>query len=201
MHKVIIEPAVASEADVAARLTFMAYHRFSYDIFGQVGEYAAHDYFRKLWRHGRNRFGCDYSFIAKLDDEPVGLMTCYPSSLIMKLVGPTIRQIFLIGGVRFIWHFLTHLGNFYHFASNQDCQPNELYVATLSVLPEYRRMGVGAEMLRFARRTTLEQGLKRCALHVNAENADGIRFYERNGFTKAPPIEHRATYFRMVYSV
>jgi ribosomal protein S18 acetylase RimI-like enzyme len=128
-------------------------------------------------------------------------MTCYPSSLIAKLVGPTIRQLVYIGKAAFILHFLVHLNNFYYFTKGTEIDPAEFYVATLSVLPEYRSQGVGSEMLRYARKLAREQGFKRCALHVTAENKDGIRFYERNGYKKSGPAREQAAYFRMVYSV
>lgn len=196
-----IEPASANEAALAAKLTFMAYHRFSYDIFGPIGEAAAHEYFRRLWIHGSNRFGHCHSHIARLDGEPVGLMTSYPSRQIKKLVGPTVRQLVHIGKGAFLFHFITNLSNFYYFASDLETLPDEYYVATLSVLPEYRNMGIGAELLHHARALTRELELRRCTLHVNAENEGGIRFYERNGFAKARPVEKKATYYRMVYSV
>ena len=199
--KIAINPATPQEAIVAAKLTFMAYHKFSYDIFGHIGEEAAHKYYRLLWLHGYNRFGYQYSYLAKTDNKPVGLMTCYPAPLIKKLVIPTFRQLIYIGKGKFLLHFITHLNNFYYFASNQETYPDEFYIATLSVLPEYRGMGIGAELLEYARKLTREQSLRRCILHVNAENEKGIRFYERNGFTKAKPVEKQASYFRMVQSV
>ena len=161
MNEIQIQPASPKEADIAAQLTFMAYHRYSYDIFGQVGKHAAIDHYKKLWQHGDNRFGYRFSYIAKVGNKPVGLMTGYPAPLIKKLVSPTIRQLIRIGKFSFIRHFITHLTNFYYFASNQECQKDEFYVATLSVLPEYRSLGIGAEMLRHARKLTREQNLRR----------------------------------------
>ena len=201
MHNIYIEPASPKEADIAAKLTFMAYNRFSYDIFGNVGEKAAQEYYKRLWLHGYNRFGYRFSYISKVSGKPVGLMTCYPSSFITELSGPTIWQLIRIGRLAFICHFITHLINFYFFASNQETLPDDFYIATLSVLPKYRGLGIGAEMLRFARNLALKQNCKRCALHVNAENEDGIRFYERNGFTKTSSPEKKAVYYKMVHSI
>jgi len=201
MCKVRIVAAAPEDFNAAAELTFMAYHKYAYDIFGEIGAEGAIDHFKKLWRHGHNRFGYHYSYIAKSDDKPVGLMTCYPSALITKLVGPTIRQLICIGKFSFLRHFIVHLNNFYYFSKGAETNASEFYVATLSVLPEYRSKGVGTEMLRYARKLTREQGFKRCTLHVSAENKSGIRFYERNGFSKAPPIEEQVAYFRMVKSI
>ena len=200
MKEIQIANASPEDADVAAILAFAAYHKFSYDIFGEINEEAARDYFKKLWLHGENRFGHCYSYVAKTQNKTIGLITCYPTPLIRKLVYPTVWQLINIGRFKFIWHFLTHLENFYYFSSTQDLKPNEMYIATLSVLPEYRCLGVGTKMLQYACNLSKEMGLKYCTLHVDAKNNGGIRFYERNGFTKAPPIEN-VNYFRMVHSV
>ena len=196
-----IRPAVPEDAETAAKLTFMAYHVFSYDIFGKIGEEAAHKHFEGLWKHGYNRFGYKFSYIANKDNNTVGLITCYPGQMITKLVLPTLRQLIYLGRGRFIFHFLTHLNNFYHFASSQETNEDEFYIATLSVLPEHRNMGIGAELLKFANVLAAKQDLQKCSLHVNAKNTDGIRFYEKNGFSKAKPFDKNATYFRMVHSV
>jgi len=201
MDKLTILPGTRNEADVAASLTFMAYHIFSYDIFGEVGEERATALFKHLWLHGNNRFGHQYSYIGWLKNSPVALMTCYPAPLITKLVPPTVWQLVRAGRLAFIWHILSHLDNFYYLASSHDIPANEFYVATLSVLPKHRGCGIGAEMLSHARELTEILGMRRCTLHVNAENKDGIRFYERNGFVKTETSESTSNYFRMVNPV
>ncbi|MCL2400418.1 MAG: GNAT family N-acetyltransferase [Defluviitaleaceae bacterium] len=200
MNEINIVGATKEDADLAAQLTYMAYHKFSYDIFGEVGEAKALVYFKKLWMHKSNRFSYRYSYIAKFDNVPVGLMTCYPSRLIEKLVGSTVWQLICIGKIHFFRHLVTHTENFYYFARNAEILPDEFYVATLSVLPEYRNHGIGAEMLKYARKLTKDENFRRCVLHVSAENNDGVRFYERNGFTKALPFDKPPVYFRMVDS-
>ncbi|MCL2016900.1 MAG: GNAT family N-acetyltransferase [Defluviitaleaceae bacterium] len=196
-----IETGIIEDVDTAAELTFMAYHKFSYDIFGKVGEETAISYYKKLWLHGSNRFGYKFSYVAKMDGKPIALMTCYPSYAIKNLVAPTVRQLFIIGKFSFFCHFITHLSNFYYFSGSQDVYNDEFYIATLSVLPQYRSKGVGAMLLNHARKITQDYNLRRCVLHVSADNTDGIRFYERNGFHKANPNESPSTYFRMVCSV
>ena len=194
-------PAKAEDCNAAGNLSFMAYHKYSYDIFGQIGEAAATDYFCKLWLHGNNRFGYHYSYVAKLAGQTVAIMTCYPAKHIKKLAKPTIRQLFKIGKSSFAGHYLSHLSNFFHFSNSREFGPSEFYIATLSVLPEYRSMGLGAYLLRFARKLTAEHGCTRLSLHVNADNKDGLRFYQRNGFNKATPYDQGMAYYRMVYTL
>ena len=198
INNIHIKPSSPAEADTAAKLCFMAYHKFSYDIFGQIGEEAAIERFKQLWLHGNNRFGYRFSYTAEINNKAVAIMTCYPSPQIKKLAAPTLWYLTRIGKLPFILHLISHLPNFYYFANDQEFPACEFYLATLSVLPEYRSMGIGAKMLQHARKLSRDLNLQNCSLHVTAENEGGIRFYERNGFKKAPPQYKSPTYFKMV---
>lgn len=58
----------------------------------------------------------------------------------------------------------------------RQCLLKELFVAESS-----RSEGVGEALLRWSASYALEQGCGRMDWNVRAENADGIRFYERHG--------------------
>jgi GNAT superfamily N-acetyltransferase len=176
----------------------MAYHKYSYDIFGQVGKDGSHHFFGELWKHKNNRFSHSHSFLGWYNGSPVSLMTCYPQTFVEKLVNPTLWQLIRIGRLRFIGHLLTHLSNFYYF-THMESSADDFYIATLAVLPEYRSKGVGAKMLKFARNLAKERGFRYCSLHVSADNGKGLRFYENNGFKKANSYEAAPAYYRMVY--
>jgi len=56
------------------------------------------------------------------------------------------------------------------------------WIATIGVLPEYRRRGIGRQLLR-----ACEARLKtpRVRLSVRASNSDAIRLYEQEGYERA----------------
>jgi ribosomal protein S18 acetylase RimI-like enzyme len=57
-------------------------------------------------------------------------------------------------------------------------------IETLSVLPEARGIGVGAELLGAARREASARGAESMAVGLVHTNADALRFYEREGFRR-----------------
>jgi ribosomal protein S18 acetylase RimI-like enzyme len=59
-------------------------------------------------------------------------------------------------------------------------QENALVVARLYVRPQYQRRGIGRELLESSYRAFL--ALKKVRLTVEAENRNGIAFYEKQGF-------------------
>jgi ribosomal protein S18 acetylase RimI-like enzyme len=56
---------------------------------------------------------------------------------------------------------------------------------TLSVLPEHRRSGLGAQLLGAAWSRLAERGIREMAITAAITNVDSHRFYERHGFKQA----------------
>lgn len=56
---------------------------------------------------------------------------------------------------------------------------------TLSILPEARGLGVGARLIALVREEVARQGYEELYVTVVAQNADALRFYEREGLKPA----------------
>lgn len=56
------------------------------------------------------------------------------------------------------------------------------YIQTIEVLPEYRRRGVGLELLRRIEASASVRGASFIWLHVDAENENALRLYRSNGY-------------------
>lgn len=61
---------------------------------------------------------------------------------------------------------------------------------TLSVLPEHRGRGVGAELIEAAWRRLDELGIDDMAITTTKTNVDSHRFYERQGFSQVFVVYH-----------
>jgi GNAT superfamily N-acetyltransferase len=61
---------------------------------------------------------------------------------------------------------------------------------TLSVLPEHRGRGVGAELIEAAWRRLDELGIDDMAITTTKTNVDSHRFYERQGFSQIFVVYH-----------
>ena len=62
---------------------------------------------------------------------------------------------------------------------------DELHINNLAVLPDFRRRGVGAELLAYVLREGAGMGAVRATLEVRRSNTPAIMLYERFGFTVA----------------
>lgn len=56
------------------------------------------------------------------------------------------------------------------------------YIATVEVLPQKRRLGIGDELLRLVEQSAQAAGAEAIWLHVDAENTGAIRLYEARGY-------------------
>jgi len=57
------------------------------------------------------------------------------------------------------------------------------YIQTIEVVPEFRRRGVGRELLNRAEESARLAGAASIWLHVDAENAGAILLYETQGYS------------------
>jgi ribosomal protein S18 acetylase RimI-like enzyme len=64
------------------------------------------------------------------------------------------------------------------------------YIATIEVLPEFRKHGVGAELLHRLEGSANAERAVAIWLHVDLENASAIRLYERLGYQNSGRAEN-----------
>jgi len=72
---------------------------------------------------------------------------------------------------------------------------DELYVATLGVLPAWQRRGIGRALLNHAEELAARQGFGAVSLHVGSHSTAARSLYTRVGYiverVQRPPLRHR----------
>ncbi|PNW86932.1 hypothetical protein CHLRE_02g101850v5 [Chlamydomonas reinhardtii] len=72
-------------------------------------------------------------------------------------------------------------------------QPNgkaKAYIATLGVLAPYRNFAIGAKLLqRSLAAAQQDPNIEEAFVHVQVDNEDAIRFYQRHGFEKGEVVK------------
>lgn len=58
----------------------------------------------------------------------------------------------------------------------------EAQICNVAVMPDFRRRGIGVELINALAECALEEGCKYCELEVNTENEAAIALYKRCGF-------------------
>lgn len=73
--------------------------------------------------------------------------------------------------IAFIWAYV-----------HQFREENRMYVSEIRVKEEYRKCGIGSQMLRLVEDKAEKMGLGAIYLHAEANNPEAIRFYKAAGY-------------------
>ena len=69
-----------------------------------------------------------------------------------------------------------------HTGMDDETQPGELYLDSLAVLPEYRRLGIAKKLVLSTKKKAEKMYLPRVGLLVDKDNPEGEAFYTSVGF-------------------
>ncbi|MCQ4022726.1 MULTISPECIES: ribosomal protein S18-alanine N-acetyltransferase [unclassified Ruminococcus] len=64
------------------------------------------------------------------------------------------------------------------------CAADECYIANVGVLKEYRRMGIGSALVKYAANKARKMNMSFISLEVRPSNTVAVRIYERFGFDR-----------------
>jgi ribosomal protein S18 acetylase RimI-like enzyme len=169
-------PATPSDAPVAADLIYRPMGRMADYIFGSDDPARAREVFAKLFMQPSNRFSSEYCDALTLEGEIVGLLLAYPAEILGSFSVPMARQLRELlgfgGMLRLLKRSLPLMGT-------KECEPDEYYIYTVSVLPGFQGHGLGKLLMERAETRALEAGLHKCSLGVTVDNTRAVRFYER----------------------
>jgi len=73
------------------------------------------------------------------------------------------------------------VGDFYLQIGYPTKRKHTAYIATI-LTKEYRRLGIGSEMMKIASEKAKEKGIKKLCLSVFSSNTNAINFYKEFGF-------------------
>jgi len=108
------------------------------------------------------------TFVAMVLGKVVGISVCYDGSRLRKL-----RRAFITAAKDYIGKD--------HTGIDDETQAGELYLDSLAVLPEYRRLGIAKKLVMTAKKRADRMRL-RLGLLVDKDNPEGEAFYTHVGF-------------------
>ncbi|KWX89513.1 acetyltransferase [Paenibacillus riograndensis] len=181
------------------RLLGMALDYMAYPVIGTADKALIENTLQKLWILGKNRFSHQYAFEARLDNKTIGIVSCYPVSVMDKLAWPTARELIKLRKWKLIKHSLLHLQELWSMVSLNEGRADEYHIGALAALPESRGYGVGSRLIQYAEDKARLSNYGKCSLTVRQENFRAIKLYERLGYKITDSIEKKPYYlYRMV---
>ncbi len=124
-----------------------------------------------LFAGAGNRLSFRYARVAQAETRPAGLILTCPAARAPGLALRTLWAAARANG----WPGLPRLlGGLRAFSRMHVCQGDEFHIAAWAVLPEYRGLGIGGQLLRYAERRAAECRLNKVSLVVEQHNGHAL---------------------------
>jgi GNAT superfamily N-acetyltransferase len=143
----------------------------------------------RIWFANKgNRFSHEFCWLAMAGGEPAGLLLTLRGDQLGNLEKAMANGIFQIYWplqiLRMLWRLMV-LGR------TDEASGEEFLVSHLAVRPEFRRQGIGMQLLQIAEEQAREQKFSRLVLEVEIDNHKAKKLYEKFGFVCIATTEFR----------
>jgi ribosomal protein S18 acetylase RimI-like enzyme len=197
MKSLILRDAIPEDARVATELIYLAGQSFFNHTFGFGGDKKkALEFIDYAYRKDEGAFSHKYAVIAQLDGKVTGLELGYDGKtkkLQEKIVEKQIMKYYNFFQLVSLFGRGQHVKRFFAEA------PEDIYyLASIAVVPEARKKGIGTKLVKNVFEKMRDVGLKKCMLDVSVTKEDTIRFYRNFGFKiiaeyRNPRLEQKHT--------
>lgn len=186
-------------SESGSRLNLMAIDDMTESLIGTKDKDIVEQTLAHLWKQKNNRFSHEYVYEAKQEDKTLGIVTCYPTTLLNRLAWPTVKQLLKLRQWPLVFYVLGNVGTVWNLLNLQEGRGDEFHIGTLATLPESRGMGVGTKLLLQAEEVAKQKGFNKLSLTVKQKNEGARKLYERVGFKITEKIDKNPFFlYRMV---
>lgn len=175
-----IRQATAADAACAVPLLIDSGEQLLIDIFGNGERDPAYQYLHYAWSSRYGQYGYENHWVACIDDQVVGLITCWHDKLPADFDRDTLTSITEHFGLDKSIDVVMRSQRF--SAALHPPLATELGLGHLSVAAGARRQGVGRALLRLAEDKARDYNKFALVLDVEASNETACRFYKALGF-------------------
>jgi len=189
-------------SDLGGSLNYMALDYMAYPLVGSNDSNIIEETLKQLWKLDSNRFSHKFAFEAKIDQKTVGIVTCYPVSVMNKLAWPTFKKLFNLRKWALIGYSILNFQNVWSMVSLNEGREDEYHIGMLATLPESRGHGIGSKLIDFVQKQAELNQYNKISLTVKKDNKLAIKLYERSGFQITDFIEKKPyLLYRMVKTI
>ena len=199
----MIVPASLEDSTAATNLIYETMGAFG-DVALGLGEKAlalrAIEYF---FAKKGNRFSWQVTWLSKIGNQPTGVLVAFPGDQYLRrnlVIGWQLWRIYGFSrGIKLIWNSMIAL-------NSKETKKDEFYISHIAVHPNYRRRKIAHELMAWAESLAKQNGLDKCSLVVDIDNAAATSLYQSLGYqlvetNETPQLEkqfHTRGHCRMV---
>lgn len=176
----IIKGNPASE--VGGKLNSLALDYMAYPLIGSNNQKLIETTFDKLWMLDSNRFSHQYAFEAQINEKTLGIITCYPVTVMKNLAWSTFEHLMKLRKWDLVDYALSHVQEVWSMISLNEGRDDEYHIGSIATLPESRGYGIGSRLIGFAEKQAKIHNYNKCSLTVKQENKQALKLYEKLGY-------------------
>ena len=170
---VVIRQAVPTDAEKVIPLIIDAIGDIAERVTGEKEPLEIEQSLCELFRRDDNPHSYLYTYVAVIDGDVAGTMVLYSGEIAPKLDENLSKWLYEKGAE------VTEI--------DPESLPDELYINTVSVNQDFRRKGIGSQLLDFAKDIAKEVNISKLSLNVETQKEAAIQLYKRSGYDIVSP--------------
>ena len=175
----IIRRAKIDDAYEAVELICMAWQENAYVLAGSTNKIEVKEVIEKFFKQPKNALSYQYADVAEDKNGIAGLVLSFPWDFVPKLNKPIVEK---LPGI-----YKSSREDFKNkvipMIKTREAMPNEYYVDSVAVYPEYRGHGIASKLLKVAKIKSSTYGFDKMSLIVKPENKKAISLYKNHGYS------------------
>ena len=164
--KITIRPATKEDADLISRIVIMA-------LGAEPDTHPLREIFKELASREVAQYSYHNVLVAEMNGIAAGALVGYDGARLYELRAPLLEMVAEKFGEP--------------FNIEDEAQPDEFYLDSLTVLPEYRGNGIGRQLIESMCDKAFSAGYERVGLLVDWENPSAEKLYRSIGFRRINP--------------
>ncbi|HTX79069.1 MAG TPA: GNAT family N-acetyltransferase [Longilinea sp.] len=177
--ELLIRHAAPEDAVVAVELIAMTMGAFGDQALGLGDCDRKVRVLQRFFVQHSSRFSYDAVWIASIDGKPAGLLLGFPGREYFRRNAVLAWQVW---GVYGVIDALRLIGLSTRLAQVKETRRDEFYIDHLAVSPDFRRQGIGRELLARGEKLAEQAGLRKLSLIVERDNEPAHALYRSTGF-------------------
>lgn len=165
-----IREATPEDYKIIAQCMFEAMKEVIYHFLGTAQRNEAIAFLEYFVKRDKNQYSYEHCFVMEEKGEPIAVANVYDGENLYTLRSPIVAYIENFRGSSFV--------------PDDETQPGEYYIDTLSVVSQYRGKGYGTQMLQFLIHYFCKEKGETLGLLVDRDNPQAKKLYQRLGFKK-----------------
>ena len=190
-------PATPDMAPAASALIYLTMGKMADYLFGADNAQNAQRILTRLFREKSNRFSFQYTQVATLSGDVIGLVIAYSGRLMKSLGLPTAISLIRAGG---FLGFIRFLKRAFPLFGIKEAENDEYFISHIAVLSAHQGQGLGKYMLSQIEKTARKQGFNKISLSVDVKNEHAFSLYSQIGFNMIETIKIKSLQKQMGYS-